>query len=607
MATWINRACSAHLANVSAMVAASRPETVGANRTSAYQVSVFDSHASRRVRLSTKWAIASGLFLVVLGIYILTNPGRIDIIDGQARFDVAYNWLLTGRPIMRDNLIGPIVGVRGRNGFLYSYYGAPGSIFAMPLVWLGLHASAPDIRPSQFLFSLTSSLFGAAIAPILFLFYLELGIETRRALFWSIVSSFATLIWPVSNSTFDNGQHAFFAIAALYFAFLSARHKSRTSAVIGGLLAGVLVLYQEYFLLIIPALALATLDWENADRESLLTKATGTPSLVTSLTPRLKRTFKALLNLTRTAQGRPEDARESCVGYWLFVAAACLGLALTIGYNDLRFGSWLDDGKLRSAALRHYPLLGNPLTGALTLLFSPGKSAFLYSPTLILGLFAIGRFWRRWSALAAAITVSSILLFIFLSCVALVSGDWCWGPRYLLPLLPLWALSFPFVVGNRRGRILTFAIIAVGLLVQLFALSVDNQRFFFERGFNDFFWAEDPWVYFKHSALLTRFGETLSLRHGVPPTAHLFSPVPTPSLYTYAPLGAPVGVPRSLAPIWIRNFAVFFLPRPWPLWMSSLSPALRPIDLRAWVLGTLITILTGFGLIFRGIRRQEDS
>src|SRR6516164_446214 len=336
------------------------------------------------------------------------------------------------------------MGLAGRDGLRYSYYGAPASLLAMPLVWLGLHFGSPAVPFSQFLFSLTSTIFGAAVASVLFLFYLELGVTTRRAIAWTMVSSFATLLWPVSNSTFDNSQHAFFALAALYFAFLSARRKSRTMAVIGGIFAGVLILYQEYFLLIVPALALATLDWGLADRESLTTE-----SVVPRVASFPKRVLQEAWYLIRTAYDRSGDARASCVRYCLFVAAVSLGVALALGYNYFRFGSWLDDGKFRFLALRHHPLLGNPVAGFLTLLCSPGKGVFLYSPPGILG---IARLRRRRPALAGAIVTSSLLLVLFISCFACPGGDWCWGPRYLTPLLPLWDLAFPVIDDFRMKR-----------------------------------------------------------------------------------------------------------------------------------------------------------
>jgi hypothetical protein len=345
----------------------------------------------------------------VLGVYVLSSPGRIDIVDGQARFDVSYNWLVVGKPIVRDNWVGPVVAVPGRDGFRYSYYGAPGSVFGAPLVWLGLHTGLHSIPFSQFLFSLTSPIFGAAIAPVLLLFYLELGAKIREAIAWTMVSSFATLLWPVANSTFDNAQHAFFALAAFYLGFLSARRRSVIYAVAAGLMAGVLVLYQEYFLLIIPALALSTIDWKS-EGDTVSGSIDRKDSLILATAAAVKRIYQEATRLLRTAWNEPGEARASCLRYGVFLAAVSVGIVLSLGYNDVRFGSWLDDGKLRFMAQRHHPLFGNPLAGFLTLLVTPGKSVFLYSPPLVLGVLGIGELWRRKSELAVAIVISSAAL-----------------------------------------------------------------------------------------------------------------------------------------------------------------------------------------------------
>jgi len=103
---------------------------------------------------------ACGIFLVVLSAYVLSSPGRIDIIDGQARFDVAYNWLHSGKPLLTDPWIKPLMAVSGRYNLPYSNYGAPASVFPMPLMALGsLYDSDMGVGTSQFLFCLTSSIF----------------------------------------------------------------------------------------------------------------------------------------------------------------------------------------------------------------------------------------------------------------------------------------------------------------------------------------------------------------------------------------------------------------------------------------------------------------
>jgi hypothetical protein len=556
---------------------------------------------------NSKWWLAGGLFLFVLATYFLTNPGRIDVIDGQIRFDVAYNWLTVGRPLVRDPWVGPIMGVPGRDGAVYSFYGAPASVLSMPLVWLGLHFNPHDIQSSQFLFSLTSSIIGALIAPVLFLFYLELGIAVRKAFLWTLVSSFATMVWPASCTTFDNAQHAFFGLIAAYLGFLSARRDSRKIALMGGLMAGILILYQEYFLLIIPALAVSTVNW-NSVREKVLSKQShivaegGLAGLISGIAREIRFPFATVGAAFRS----PGEARSSCLRCLWFLVGVTVAVLVSFRYNNLRFGSWFDSGKIRNFSHRH-PVWGNPIAGLPTLIISPGKSLFLYSPTLVLGLLGIRSLWRRRPEAALIILNASVALVLFMSCYAGLGGDWCWGPRYLTILLPLWALAFPFIPMEKVRQDLVVAIIGVSLLVQVTALSVETQRFFFERGFHDYFWAEDPWVYFKHSALFARVGETLSLSDAPPHTAYLFNSAPVTDWYTYTILGPPSQWPRYLSPVWMRTFKIYYLPRPWPLWMLWVRPALRPINLEAWLWGLSSMALAAVGLIYRGFRENAQN
>ena len=556
-----------------------------------------------------KWWIASGILLVVAAAYLLASPGRIDIIDGQIRFDVAYNWVIQGQPIVRDRVAASILGVTGRDGAVYSYYGAAASVLSMPLVWLGAHAGGQDIQFTQFLFSLTSPIMGALIALVLFLFYLELGIPIRKALVWTMVSSFATYIWPISCTSFDNPQHALFALAAAFLGYLSSKRKSNSLAAAGGWMAGILILYQEYFLLIVPALALSTLNW-SAVREEWVDNGieVGRKSGWARVTSTVCKPIRNLAALLRAALRGPGEARSSCLRYAYFLVGVTAGLLLSFAYNDLRFGSFLDNGKMHALSQRH-PVWGNPIVGLPTLLVSPGKSLFLYSPPLVLGLLGIRFLWRRNPEVAFAVVNASILLVSFMSCYAGLGGDFCWGPRYLTVLLPLWSLAFPFVPLEKVRRDVVLGIVALGLVIQTMAVSVEPQRFFFERGFEDLFWAEDPWVYFKHSALFARVPEVASLSQGPPATAQFTTPTPNPDWYTYSILGPPLNVPRSESPLWMQNFKIFYLPRPFPLAMSWIRPALRPINLGAWLWGILATGLLGVGLIYRGFgltRRKTE-
>ncbi|PYY19916.1 MAG: hypothetical protein DMG60_02350 [Acidobacteria bacterium] len=550
----------------------------------------------------SKARIALGIFLLVLVVYVLSSPGRIDIIDGQARFDVAYNWLHAGQPLLTDSLIKPWMAVAGQHGLPYSYYGAPASVLPMPLLALGGLYDGMGLGTSQFLFSLTCPILGAGIGSILFLLYIELGLSLRQALFWTIVSTFATMLWPASTSTFDNTQHAFFAITALYIAALSARIRSNLLAAVSGLVAGVLILYQAYFLLVIPALALGVVKLPVREETPPRHPETPGVSIVVRAGRAVHDYILADIASLRWISQASREARQSMVRFVCFIFAVSGDLLLSGLYNNLRFGSYWSVRKLHATM---YPvrLLGNPVSGLSTLLLSPGKSIFLYSPVLILGILGFRSLRRRRPEIALATLAASIALILFLSCISFAGGDWCWGPRYLVVVLPLWALSFPFAQ-LRRSAIL--GLVSLGFLVQGLGLSVDHQRFFFERGFNDYFWAEDSWCYFKHSALFARFGEALSLSHAAPPQATNFNSIPDAGWSTYAMLGPPKRMPRSLAPQWMLHFRLFYLPRPWPFWMPTIDPAARPVKMAAWLWGLAGTGLIGLVLILPVLKIRKD-
>lgn len=552
---------------------------------------------------SSDLCLAAGVCLIVLGVYVLANPGRIDIIDGQVRYNVTMNWLTMGRPVFMDPVIAPLMGVKGRLGLTYSYFGPAASVAALPLVWAGSFYDDPPGEATRFMFSLTTSVFGALAAAFLFLFYRELGVAVKEALAWTGVAAFATLLWPAADSTFDNVQHACLVLVAVFFGFVSSKRQSPYLAIVGGLVAGLLFDYQEYFALIIPVLAVSTLDWRSRSNHR---RGAGAGVFLRPFRLMLKLDGQGALRELRSPTGlSPEEVQafhRACGRYGLFMLATLVGVALALDYNYLRFGSVFDNG--RSFVVRHlgFPVFGNPLAGLLTLLVSPGKSIVLYSPPLILGFAGIRHLWQRKPQIGFMVVAASAVLTLFISTIAFAGGDWCWGPRYLVPLVPLWALAFPFApIRKGRGRDLLTAIVGVGLIVQCLAMAVEHHRFFYERELEDYFWAKDPWFYFKHSALLARPGEVLSLIKGAPPGAVSFNAHNLPP--TYAILGLSRNIPRSRVPGWMRRYRIFYVPKPWPLWMWDIPPDQRAINLTAWLAGTFGLTLLGFAMVHRGFQK----
>jgi hypothetical protein len=491
--------------------------------------------------------LPAGIFLLVGTVYAGAGAGRIDIIDGQYRFEVARNLVDNQSLRVSDRYLWD--AVPGVAAGAYSPYGVSGSIVSLPLLILAKAAGPPSVDRQQFFFSFTSALFGAATACILFLFYTTLGVARRSALLWTLVAAFATLAFPAATSVFDQTQHGFFVLAACYLAFLAGRRDSMRLAIAGGAALAILVNFQETYAILFPAIGIATLAPPGA---------------------------------------LPEQRRRSFERYLVFMFVGGLGLLMWAGLNNFRFGSLLFSGK----GLNHPDPFANPLVGIAGLLLSPGKSIFIYSPPTVLALLGIYQLARRDPRLGQAIIATSGIYLVLISSLSFYGGDWCWGPRYFVAILPLFGLGFPFLrfdTASRRMGVRT--LVLVGLGVQLLAISVDHHRFFYGLSLPRFFWAADRFFYFRQSALLARPGELFTtLRDGVPPEAVLFRPGPYPERLTYAVFGG-WGHPELPPPLWMRRYRVFWLPRPWPLWMSTIPQKERPIDLTA-----AATVLVALGL-----------
>ena len=140
-------------------------------------------------------------------------------------------------------------------------------------------------------------------------------------------------------------------------------------------------------------------------------------------------------------------------------------MALVLFANYIRYHSLLDHGYAGER-------FSNPLaTGLYGILLSGGKSMFLFSPPLLLGLLGWKQFSRQmglrpdaWTFLG--IGVAQVLLFA-------KWWDWssddAWGVRFVIPGVLLMCIPLVTMV-NRTAIVLPFA--AAGIAVQLLAVTV---------------------------------------------------------------------------------------------------------------------------------------
>ncbi|MBN1680798.1 MAG: hypothetical protein JW966_10935, partial [Anaerolineae bacterium] len=107
------------------------------------------------------------------------------------------------------------------------------------------------------------------------------------------------------------------------------------------------------------------------------------------------------------------------------------------------------------------------------LLFSPGRSVFLYAPPLALAVALWSRFRRHHAALADVLALLWIMALVFYGGWWAWHGGWCWGPRFLVPLLPLSCLPLGALPDRSAWRRLALNLCVIGLGVQCAGVLTD--------------------------------------------------------------------------------------------------------------------------------------
>lgn len=157
------------------------------------------------------------------------------------------------------------------------------------------------------------------------------------------------------------------------------------------------------------------------------------------------------------------------VGWAAVTGVPLLGLALF--YNWARWGSVARTG--------YEPYLdaffgGSLFDGMWGMLLSPNKSAFLYSPPLILALVGLPAAIRKGPRYGLGLVAMFVPVFVVYCTYRSWSGDYAWGPRFFVWATPVLLVPFAFFLDHvaaawhrwvRRGVV--GAILAGGIVVQL--------------------------------------------------------------------------------------------------------------------------------------------
>jgi hypothetical protein len=147
------------------------------------------------------------------------------------------------------------------------------------------------------------------------------------------------------------------------------------------------------------------------------------------------------------------------------------GLLVLAWFNWIRFGSVFNFGYASES------FTSNIILGLAGILFSPGRSLFIYSPILILAILGAQLFYKKEKALTL-ICLWTVLSYIFIiASWHNWDGGWSWGSRLLTPIVPvigfLTAPAIEYSWGKKRDILVVIILAFLGLGIQLIVLAKD--------------------------------------------------------------------------------------------------------------------------------------
>jgi hypothetical protein len=397
-------------------------------------------------KTGNKFSISWLIFVFFCSLYLLTMNGYIVCTDGESMYQVTKSLVERYEFSIEPGLIRSVQGKYGNDGKFYALYGIGQSLLAAPFYLAAKFASFCISPASQefytrFSVSLLNVVITALWCTLIFNFALLFNFKKRTAVILSLIFGLATIAWPYSKYFFSEPAIGFFLTLSLFLLIKFCYLKK-----------------SKLLLLSSASLAAASLI-----KLSVLVVA---PACI-------------IYVILKTQQIKFRQLHTFIFLYFMPILAA---LIIVVIYNFFRFNSPLETGYRNLFDGKVF------LLGIYGLLFSPGKSIFIYSPALILFFVSARRFMNTHRA--------EFYLFVltFLSFLTLHAfwGAWdgglCWGPRYLLPVIPLLALPMGFLFEpppRKRALILKMflaGLIILSMLIQLIPVLSRYDMFFNEIG-----------------------------------------------------------------------------------------------------------------------------
>ena len=275
--------------------------------------------------------------------------------------------------------------------------------------------------PGQLVPFLANPLILAATAAVLFRLSYEVFRSRAKAFVLALAFGVCSFAWPYGDTFFLQPIAGLLMVLAVYLACLSSKSGGLLLSALAGVAAGSVVLGHTASAIFVPGLA----------------------------------AFFVVSN-------------RSWKGTGSFFSGLAIVAAVQMWINHARFGDVLDFGYGPHAGLEGHAYAD----GLLGLIFSPGFGLLANMP--LFALFPVGVYllWKKHKALALLAGYAFAVSYLYFGTLdsPLWHGFGGWGPRYLVPVIPLLVLPLGFFLDRAAGMLAraSFAVLAAaGFLVNL--------------------------------------------------------------------------------------------------------------------------------------------
>ncbi len=370
-------------------------------------------------------------FLFFLALYLLSRGEGFYSTDGETMLRLTWAIVDKGRlsiPCAEDLPSA----LRGPDGKCYSRYGLGQPVAAIPFYLLGKGVAA--LRPGadygaviRFCVSLLNQFVTALTGALLALFAGRLYRSRAIGVGLALAYGLGTMAWPYAKFYFSEPLTTLCLLTAVYGLYRRQEQAGSGWLLVAGGAFGYALLTRLSSLIVLPLLV------------------------------------GYLLYVRRSKVVRAVA---------LFLAPVVFFLAIHFLYNYRAFGGLL-------AAYAGESWSTPFLVGLYGLLFSPGKSLFLFAPLTLLSPLALARLFRADRKGEAVLFAGLALAYLFFHAGWWTwHGGWSWGPRFLGPVLPFLILPLGALwsAGARiRGALVVLA--ALGVAVQLLGVLIDFNQY----------------------------------------------------------------------------------------------------------------------------------